>query len=191
MIYDKYIIKLWRWKMEIPKNKEHWLKTELKNTRPAVYISLAVFLLSLIFTIVINCSTLVNGTYIGNVDGVKCSYEIDGNTFYYYAEKDGSATFDVGVYHRVPANTKINSSRTIIGDNKIYFSGIHGDGSRTVERNSSFSFTATISGRDCKFTSAWAIVAQVICAIGLIICTPISIAWCIHIGKIIKTRRED
>ena len=161
---------------------------KVKNTRPIVYFFFAIFLISLVGTLVLNCRTLANGTYSRTINGTTYTYEINGDTFFYLEERESMTVFDVGVYHMIPAGASISSGTSVTVD-KIYFGETLGNVYRpTAIRNSAFSFSINVWETGYEYTSyeftCWgAIVVQIVFAAGLLVGSPISVIFVFQIIK--------
>lgn len=149
----------------------------IKNTRPIVYFFFAIFLLSLVGTLVLNCRTLANGTYSRTINGTTYTYEINGDTFFYLEERESMTVFDVGVYHMIPAGASIGSGVHVTVD-AIYFGGTLGNVyDSTAIRNSAFSFIVNDWDIEYKFICWGAVAAQIVFSVGLLAGSPISVIF--------------
>lgn len=161
---------------------------KVKNTRPIVYFFFAIFLISLVGTLVLNCRTLANGTYSRTIKGTTYTYEINGDTFFYLEEREGATVFDVGVYHMIPAGTSISSGTHVTVDT-IYFGETLGNVyDSTAIRNSAFSFSINVYEAlyevvSYEFTCWGAVVMQIVFAVGLLVGSPVSFIFVFQIIK--------
>lgn len=125
-------------------------------------VAFVIVLICVIGTIVLNCSTLAWGSYSSNIDGVDCSYTINGDVFHYKAQQGDRTDSGIGLYyaHQSSSGTTVISFVNIDED---------GSGSVNVRRDNAFSFTYVyFGGRKYQFFNGWALCRQLIYVVGMV-----------------------
>ena len=135
------------------------------------FVAFVVLLFCIIGTIVLNCSSLAWGTYMSEINGVRCSYSINGDIFHYKETQDGDEYVGIGLY---------KSRRSSDGGTVVTFMNINnnGSGSISVRRDNAFSFTYSPYGNEeYQFFNGWAFCRQLIYVVGMVACIIYLIPW--------------
>ena len=120
-----------------------------KRKQIIILCSTVTLLVSIIFNIILLCSTVYHGKYsYTNNNGLTISFTFSHNTYIYEETSDERYFWDFGFYKTIPPGSS-NGYVTVSGDkDALFFEPIGDSFNRTAERNNVFSFSIYTIGNE-------------------------------------------